>query len=185
MAITVNNKKIRSLPEQVAENSKKIKELETPQELYQYNIYIEFEGTNIACFDIYSHDGELAGTSMTTVDQLQDLFDQIKFEYAAASGYCGEHSTIFLQAHYDTDTAALYLLESDGSDYDVYCARFKLCFVCVFKYLQASKRKASYRGCLIANLKLLFNVSYMNNNIIDSCSKYIVIASITFKQIQS
>lgn len=52
MSITVNNRKIKSLPEQVAENAKNIKGLE----LYHYNFALEANGgDDYVYFDVYSH----------------------------------------------------------------------------------------------------------------------------------
>lgn len=116
MAITVNNKKIRSLPEQVAENSRKIKELETPQELYQYNVYIELQSSaDKVCFDVYTHSGEV--TSITSITQLLEFLDDVEFKTAAASGYCGTNSTLFFQVFYDSEDNEITITESDGNSY--------------------------------------------------------------------
>lgn len=92
MAITVNNKKIRSLPEQVADNTRRIGELETPRELYKYSFSIELSGTKYIYFEAYSHkllsDGDFDDNYEAILNFVKDSGQNIFL----ANGYDGTGS---------------------------------------------------------------------------------------------
>lgn len=98
MAIKVNNKVIRSLPEQVADNTRRIGELETPRELYKYFFTIELSsGTKYVCFEAYSHkmipDGDFDDNYTAILNFVKDSGQNVFL----ASGYDGVGSFMLVE----------------------------------------------------------------------------------------
>jgi len=116
MSINISGRRIKSLPEQVADNRKRIEEIALNKSLYQHIIYLEDDTLDTqVVFSLFTNKAE----PMTKADVIEYLeskgFDAVSYIYPASGAATGEPNISGVFA--DGELAYLFGCSNSGDVY--------------------------------------------------------------------